>query len=85
LYFQESAWNTGLSANFFLPLGLRNLNLGLEAFHTRFDKQLLADVDADSRGSFFTECRVSLILRFYRLIFRTIFCGLQLGAALRLY
>ncbi|MDD4431192.1 MAG: TonB-dependent receptor [Bacteroidales bacterium] len=84
LYFQESAWNTGLSANFFLPLGLRNLNLGLEAFHTRFDKQLLADVDADSRRVFFYRMQgesYSTVLQAD--LSYELFAGLQLGAALR--
>ena len=84
LHFQEVAWNTGLSANFFLPLGPRNLQLGLEAFHTRFDKQLLADVDADAQRVYFYEMQgesYSSVLQAevsYELI-----AGLQLGAALR--
>lgn len=84
LQFQEAAWNAGLSANMSLPLGARHLQVGLEAFHTRFDRQLLVDVDADARRVFFYALQgasYSSVLQAD--LAYELFRGLQLGAALR--
>ncbi len=45
---QESAWNYGLSAQFFIPIGDEELTLSAEWFYTNFDNQVVVDMDSDS-------------------------------------
>lgn len=43
---QESAWNTGVSAAFYIPLGGNTLKLNLEYYYTHFLHQLITDYDS---------------------------------------
>lgn len=47
---QEKAWNYGVNANFYIPLGNRELELSAEWYQTRFIDQVVADVDSDSHA-----------------------------------
>lgn len=44
---QEEAWNTGINATFYIPMGGKELTLSGEWYHTRFIKQVVVDVDSD--------------------------------------
>lgn len=44
---QEKAWNYGASATFYIPIGGENLELSGEWYHTRFNNQVVVDVDSD--------------------------------------
>ncbi len=50
---QESAWNYGLSASFYLPVFGKTLNLNGEYYYTRFGNQLVVDVDSDPHAVIF--------------------------------
>ena len=43
----EEAWNSGLSAAFYIPLGEQTLKLNAEYYYTHFVNQLVADYDSD--------------------------------------
>ena len=44
---QESAWNTGVSAAFYIPLFGNTLKLNLEYYYTHFLRQLITDYDSN--------------------------------------
>ncbi|MDR0828693.1 MAG: TonB-dependent receptor [Prevotellaceae bacterium] len=44
-YFLESAWNGGLSAQFFIPIKNRELQIMVEYFYTQFQNQAVIDLD----------------------------------------
>lgn len=44
---QEEAWNFGWSASFYIPIGSRDIELTAEWYHTRFQNQVVTDVDSD--------------------------------------
>ena len=44
---QETAWNTGLSSAFYIPLGNKTLKLNAEYYYTTFGRQLLVDYDSN--------------------------------------
>ncbi len=44
---QEEAWNTGINATFYVPIGDREMTLTGEWYYTRFIKQVVVDVDSD--------------------------------------
>lgn len=43
----EEAWNTGLSAAFYVPVGERTLRLNAEYYYTDFQHQTVVDYDSD--------------------------------------
>ena len=43
----EEAWNNGISAAFYVPLGEQTLKLNAEYYHTHFINQLVLDYDSD--------------------------------------
>ena len=43
----EEAWNSGISAAFYLPIGEQTLKLNAEYYHTHFINQLVVDYDSD--------------------------------------
>ena len=43
----EEAWNNGISAAFYIPLGEQTLKLNAEYYHTHFFNQLVVDYDSD--------------------------------------
>ena len=45
---QESAWNYGLSAQFFIPIADEELSLSAEWFYTDFVNQVVVDMDSNS-------------------------------------
>lgn len=44
---QEEAWNTGVNATFYFPVGDNEITLTGEYYHTRFNRQVVVDVDSD--------------------------------------
>jgi outer membrane receptor protein involved in Fe transport len=42
---QEEAWNTGLNFSFYIPLGGKDLTIHTEWYYTRFNKQIVVDMD----------------------------------------
>lgn len=44
---QEEAWNTGINATVYIPVGDREVTLTGEYYHTRFINQVVVDVDSD--------------------------------------
>ena len=44
---QEEAWNTGMSAAFYIPLGGKTLKLNAEYYYTRFLHQSIVDFDSN--------------------------------------
>lgn len=44
---QESAWNYGLSAQFFIPIGEEELTFSAEWFYTDFNNQVVVDLDSN--------------------------------------
>lgn len=44
---QEAAWNCGLSAALYIPLGNETLKLNAEYYYTRFSNQAIVDYDAE--------------------------------------
>jgi outer membrane receptor for ferrienterochelin and colicin len=42
---QEEAWNTGLNFSFYIPLGGKDLAIHTEWYYTRFDRQIIVDMD----------------------------------------
>ncbi len=44
---QEEAWNTGLNATFYIPIGDRQMTIIGDYYYTRFLKQVVVDVDSD--------------------------------------
>lgn len=44
---QEEAWNAGVNATFYLPIGDREMTFTGEWYYTRFLKQVVVDVDSD--------------------------------------
>lgn len=44
---QESAWNYGISASFYIPVGGEELSITGEWFYTDFSKQMVMDMDSD--------------------------------------
>ena len=44
---QESAWNYGLSAQFYIPIGDEELTFSAEWFYTDFNNQVVADMDSN--------------------------------------
>lgn len=47
---QEEAWNAGVNATFYVPIGNKELTITGEYYHTRFLKQVVVDVDSDPHG-----------------------------------
>lgn len=45
----EKGWNYGINLSRYLHLGLRELTLNAEYYHTRFDNQLVTDLDQSAR------------------------------------
>lgn len=67
---QEKAWNYGASANFYIPIGNRELELTAEWYQTRFVNQVVVDVDSDPHA-----------VRFYNLSGRSYANSIQLQAS----
>lgn len=67
---QEKAWNYGASANFYIPIGNRELELSAEWYQTRFVNQVVVDVDSDPHA-----------VRFYNLSGRSYANSIQLQAS----
>ena len=44
---QESAWNYGVSAQFYIPIGEEELTFSAEWFYTDFDNQVVVDMDSN--------------------------------------
>ena len=44
---QEEAWNAGINATVYIPVGDREVTLTGEYYHTRFINQVVVDVDSD--------------------------------------
>lgn len=44
---QEEAWNAGINTTLYIPVGDKELTLTGEYYHTRFNKQVVVDVDSD--------------------------------------
>lgn len=47
---QESAWNYGLSASFYIPIGKEELTLTGEWYYTDFDRQVVVDMDSNAHA-----------------------------------
>lgn len=45
---QESAWNYGISASFYIPVGNEELSVTGEWYYTNFSRQTVMDVDSDA-------------------------------------
>ena len=43
----EEAWNSGVSAAFYIPVGEQTLKLNAEYYYTNFENQLVVDYDSD--------------------------------------
>lgn len=43
----EEAWNNGISAAFYIPVGEQTLKLNAEYYHTNFTNQVVVDYDSD--------------------------------------
>ena len=43
----EEAWNNGISAAFYIPVGENTLKLNAEYYHTHFLNQMVVDYDSD--------------------------------------
>lgn len=81
---QEIAWNSGLSAQFYIPLGLRELTLGLESYNTDFRQQVVVDVDSDPTAVTFSPLQGTSYANVYQADLQyELLRGLQLGAAFR--
>lgn len=50
---QEEGWNYGLNLTQYLNIGPRELTVNVEYYHTRFDNQLILDLDANARAAYF--------------------------------
>lgn len=50
---QESAWNYGLSASFYIPAGGRDVTVNAEWYYTDFINQVVADMDRDAHSVYF--------------------------------
>lgn len=46
---QENAWNYGLAANLYIPVGNKTLKLNTEYYYTRFGNQMVIDYDTDPK------------------------------------
>lgn len=44
---QEEAWNSGISMNFYIPIGEKKLKLNAEYYYTDFQHQAVVDYDCD--------------------------------------
>ena len=44
---QEEAWNSGVSAAFYIPVGERTMTLNAEYYYTDFRRQVVVDYDSD--------------------------------------
>lgn len=81
---QESAWNKGLSAQFYLPIDHKDLTLSFEWYNTDFETQLLADVDKDPGKVYFYDLQGKSYSNVYQVEANyTLFGGLELTAAFR--
>ena len=84
LFFQEQAWNSGLSAMFYIPVNHKDLTLSLEAFNTNFTNQLLTDVDNNQHSVYFYALQGKSFSNVYQAELNyELFKGLQLVTALR--
>lgn len=50
---QEEAWNTGVNATIYIPVGDKEITLTGEYYHTRFISQVVVDVDSDPHAIHF--------------------------------
>lgn len=50
---QESAWNYGASASFYIPVKDEELTLSAEWFYTDFNNQVVVDMDSDAHAVYF--------------------------------
>lgn len=50
---QESAWNYGLSASLYIPVGGRELTVNAEWYYTRFNSQVVVDMERDAHAVYF--------------------------------
>lgn len=84
LFFQEQAWNSGLSAMFYIPVNFKDLTLSLEAYNTNFTKQLLTDVDLDQHAVYFYELQGKSFSNVYQAELNyELVRGLQVNTAIR--
>lgn len=51
---QEAAWNYGVSSSFYIPLSGKTLNINAEYYYTKFDNQLVVDLDSDPHAVLFS-------------------------------
>lgn len=54
---QESAWNYGLSASLYIPVGGRDITVNAEWYYTDFDNQVVTDMDRDAHAVYFYNLR----------------------------
>lgn len=47
---QESAWNYGVNASFYIPLGDEELTLSADWYYTDFQNQIVVDLDSDAHA-----------------------------------
>lgn len=47
---QEKAWNFGLTANFYIPVGFKTLKLNAQYYYTRFSDEMVIDYDSNPTG-----------------------------------
>lgn len=81
---QESAWNYGASASFYIPIKDEELTIGLEWFYTDFQNQVVIDMDTDSHAvSFYNLTGVSTSNVFQVEASYPLFRGLTLMGAYR--
>lgn len=50
---QESAWNYGITASFYIPIKEKELAINAEWFYTDFDNQVIIDMDTDVHSIYF--------------------------------
>ncbi len=50
---QESAWNYGVSASFYIPIKDEELTFSAEWYYTDFDNQVIIDLDRDAHSVYF--------------------------------
>lgn len=50
---QESAWNYGICASFYIPIREKELTVNAEWFYTDFDNQVIVDMDTDVHSIYF--------------------------------
>ena len=81
----ESAWNYGLSAHSFIPLGTRKLNLSAEWYYTNFENQVVVDMDSSPHAVLFFNLDGKSYANSYQLEANTqLFRGLTLTLAHRI-